>query len=74
MTKESPSTNLSSSRFLFRDADAVDAMIIPRASSRSGVKDAIVVMVETSYVIDFVNRKVQKPTAIASLCSIVGLA
>lgn len=47
MTKESPSTNLSSSRFLFRNTDAVDATVAFRAPSRSGVNDAIVVEVDT---------------------------
>lgn len=56
MTKESPSTDLSSSRFLFRDTDAVDATIAFRASSRSGVNDAMVMEVETSYVICFVRE------------------
>lgn len=50
MTKESPSTDLSSSRFLFRDTDAVDTTIASRGSSRSGVNDAIVMEVDTSYV------------------------
>lgn len=51
ITKESPSTDRSSSRFLFRIADAVDATVIFRASSlsREKEKDAMVVNVETSY-------------------------
>lgn len=44
MMKESPSIDFSSSRFLFRDADAEDTIVMPgaaRASPHSGVGDVM---------------------------------